>query len=164
MAKVAGSLKQSTDIMQMVNNLSKIPEMQQTMMEMAREMTKAGVIEEMMEDTLGMMDDDDLEEEADEEVSKVLAEVTKGTRTRTIVATRQQLTRCARRCSWAAVCSAARARRLGRRARRDRGRHGGTSVPLECPAVRLMTRRFLGCVGPFVSLSIPFCVVFTLTH
>lgn len=40
---------------------------------------QAGIIEEMLEDTFEGIEDDDLEEAAQEEVDKVLFEVTKGT-------------------------------------------------------------------------------------
>lgn len=40
--------------------------------------SQAGIIEEMMEDTFEGMEDDDLEEAAQEEVDKILFEVTKG--------------------------------------------------------------------------------------
>jgi charged multivesicular body protein 3 len=39
---------------------------------------KAGIIEEMIDDTMDVMDDEDIEEAADEEVNKVLMEVTAG--------------------------------------------------------------------------------------
>ena len=41
-------------------------------------MMKAGIIEEMVEDTMEGLEDDDLEEAADTEVEKVLWELTKG--------------------------------------------------------------------------------------
>ena len=44
-------------------------------------MMKAGIIEEMVEDTMEGLEDDDLEEAADTEVEKVLWELTKGTYT-----------------------------------------------------------------------------------
>lgn len=40
---------------------------------------QAGIIEEMLEDTFEGLEEDDLEEAAQEEVDKVLFEVTKGT-------------------------------------------------------------------------------------
>ena len=41
--------------------------------------SQMGIIEEMMEDTMESIDDqDDLEEEAQEEVDKILFEITKG--------------------------------------------------------------------------------------
>ena len=39
---------------------------------------QAGIIEEMMEDTFEGMEEDDMEEAAQEEVDKILFEVTKG--------------------------------------------------------------------------------------
>lgn len=44
---------------------------------------QAGIIEEMLEDTFEGMEEDDLEEAAQEEVDKILFEVTKGTSCRT---------------------------------------------------------------------------------
>jgi len=78
--KVAGSLAKSTEVMKTMQQLVKLPEIQRTMMEMSREMMKAGIIEEMLEDTMeGITDNDELEEEADAEIDKVLFELTAGT-------------------------------------------------------------------------------------
>ncbi|KAJ2493343.1 Vacuolar protein-sorting-associated protein 24 [Coemansia sp. RSA 2050] len=76
--KVAGSLKKSTLVMRSVNQLVRVPQLQVTLMEMSKEMMKAGVIEEMTEDMLDALDDDELEDEANDEVMKVLAEITNG--------------------------------------------------------------------------------------
>ena len=58
--------------MKVVNDLIKVPELNQTMQQMSKEMMKAGLIEETMGE---MMDDafdtDDIEEDADAEVDKV---------------------------------------------------------------------------------------------
>eukprot|EP01122_Echinamoeba_exundans_P013789 TRINITY_DN6077_c0_g1_i1.p1 TRINITY_DN6077_c0_g1~~TRINITY_DN6077_c0_g1_i1.p1 ORF type:complete len:143 (-),score=46.14 TRINITY_DN6077_c0_g1_i1:43-471(-) len=71
--KLAGAIKKSADVMRMMNNLIKLPQLNQTMMVMAREMEKAGLIEEMIDD---MMDnDDEVEDEANEEVDKVMDEL-----------------------------------------------------------------------------------------
>ncbi|KAK7060592.1 Vacuolar protein-sorting-associated protein 24 [Paramarasmius palmivorus] len=78
MVKVTGSLQKSTEIMKLSNSLIKLPQVSQTMREMSMEMTKAGIMEEMLEDTLEMEDDEELEEEADEEVDKVLFQLTDG--------------------------------------------------------------------------------------
>ena len=40
MAKVSGSLRKSTEIMKLSNNLIKLPQISQTMREMSMEMTK----------------------------------------------------------------------------------------------------------------------------
>ncbi|GLB33864.1 putative vacuolar sorting protein VPS24 [Lyophyllum shimeji] len=78
MVKVTGSLQKSTEIMKLSNALIKLPQISQTMREMSMEMTKAGIMEEMLEDTLEMDEDEELEEEADAEVDKVLFELTDG--------------------------------------------------------------------------------------
>ncbi|XP_055927840.1 charged multivesicular body protein 3-like [Argiope bruennichi] len=77
--RVAGSLEKSTEVMKHMEKLVKIPEISRTMQEMSKEMMKAGIIEEMIEDTLeGLDDQDELEEEAQEEIDKVLWELTAG--------------------------------------------------------------------------------------
>ncbi|KAH9006827.1 vacuolar sorting protein Vps24 [Lactarius hatsudake] len=78
MAKVSGSLQKSTEIMKLSNNLIKLPQISQTMREMSMEMTKAGIMEEMLDDALDVEEDEEVEEEADEEVDKVLFELTNG--------------------------------------------------------------------------------------
>ncbi|KAG7449127.1 vacuolar sorting protein VPS24 [Guyanagaster necrorhizus] len=78
MIKVTGSLQKSTQIMKLSNSLIKLPQISQTMREMSMEMTKAGIMEEMLGDTLDMDEDEELEEEADAEVEKVLFELTNG--------------------------------------------------------------------------------------
>lgn len=76
--RMAGALEKSTEVMRTMQQLVKVPEIQATMQEMSKEMMKAGIIEEMLEDTFESMEDDDLEEIAQEEVDKILFEVTKG--------------------------------------------------------------------------------------
>jgi len=79
MMKVTGSLHKSTEIMKLSNQLVKLPQISAVMREMSMEMMKAGIMEEMMDETLQSVDDDEeLEEEADEEVEKVLFELTDG--------------------------------------------------------------------------------------
>lgn len=76
--KISHTLQKSTSIMSLVNNLVKLPEISATMQEMSAEMMKAGIIEEMMEDTIEMGDEEGIEEEAEDEVNKVLFELTDG--------------------------------------------------------------------------------------
>jgi len=77
--RLAGTLEKSTEVMSSMQNLIKVPEIQAVMMAMSREMTKAGIIEEMLEDTMESMDDqEELEDAAQEEVDKILFEVTSG--------------------------------------------------------------------------------------
>lgn len=77
--RIAGCLEKSTDVMKSMQALIKLPEIQKTMMEMSKEMMKAGIIEEMLEDTMEGLDDTEEEEEAaQEEIDKVLFELTAG--------------------------------------------------------------------------------------
>ncbi|KAA0711451.1 Charged multivesicular body protein 3 [Triplophysa tibetana] len=77
--RVAGALQKSTEVMKAMQSLVKIPEIQATMRELSKEMMKAGIIEEMMEDTLGgMEDEDEMEEAAEAEVDKILFDITAG--------------------------------------------------------------------------------------
>ncbi|KAJ6536625.1 vacuolar sorting protein Vps24 [Mycena sp. CBHHK59/15] len=78
MIKVTGSLQKSTEIMKLSNALIKLPQISQTMREMSMEMTKAGIMEDMLADTLDLEEDGELEDEADAEVDRVLAELTDG--------------------------------------------------------------------------------------
>ena len=65
-------MSQSTEVLQAMQQLVKVPEVARTMQEMSKEMMKAGIMEEMMEDTFeGLEDQDELEEAAQEEVDKV---------------------------------------------------------------------------------------------
>ena len=77
--KIEGSVKASTGIMKDVNTLVRLPELTGTMRELSQELMKAGIIEEMVGDSLP--DDNLLEgedEEADAEVDKVLGEILQG--------------------------------------------------------------------------------------
>ena len=70
--RVAGSVSKSTEVMQAMQSLVKVPEVAATMRELSKEMMKAGIIEEMMDETMESIEDsEDMEEEADEEVDKV---------------------------------------------------------------------------------------------
>lgn len=76
--RIAGALEKSTEVMKSMQALVKMPEIQATMRDMSKEMMKAGIMEEMLDDTMETLDDDELEEEADSEVEKVLYELTAG--------------------------------------------------------------------------------------
>ncbi|NWR05055.1 CHMP3 protein, partial [Sylvia borin] len=77
--RVAGSLQKSTEVMKAMQNLVKIPEIQATMRDLSKEMMKAGIIEEMLEDTFeGLEDQEEMEEEAEAEIDKILFEITAG--------------------------------------------------------------------------------------
>ncbi|KAF7846046.1 hypothetical protein BT93_L5455 [Corymbia citriodora subsp. variegata] len=76
--KIEGSMKISTGIMKDVNSLIKLPELTGTMNELSQELMKAGIIEEMVGDTIDNQTLLDDEEEAEAEVDAVLGEVLKG--------------------------------------------------------------------------------------
>lgn len=78
MRKIEGSIKASVGIMKDVNMLVKLPEISGTMRELSQELVKAGIIEEMVGDSLpeGELLEDE-EEEAEAEVDKVLGEILK---------------------------------------------------------------------------------------
>jgi len=77
--KVAGCLQKSSEVMKTMQQLVRLPEIQKTMMEMSREMMKAGIIEEMLEDTMeSVTESEDMEEEAQGEIDKILFELTTG--------------------------------------------------------------------------------------
>lgn len=77
--RIAGSLQKSTEVMQAMHALVKLPEISGTMQEMSREMTKMGILEEMIEETMESIEDtEEIEEEAQSEIDKILWEVTAG--------------------------------------------------------------------------------------
>jgi charged multivesicular body protein 3 len=75
--KIEGSIKASTSVMKDVNSLVRLPELTGTMRELSMELVKAGIIEEMIDDSLpnGEIDED---EEVEGEVDKVLNEIMAG--------------------------------------------------------------------------------------
>ncbi|KAI4197988.1 MAG: hypothetical protein LQ350_005574 [Teloschistes chrysophthalmus] len=77
--KIEGSIKASTGIMKDVNSLVRLPELTGTMRELSQELVKAGIIEEMVGDSLpdeSLVEGED--EEAEAEVDKVLGEILQG--------------------------------------------------------------------------------------
>jgi charged multivesicular body protein 3 len=81
MMKMAGNMQKSTEVMKCMSNLIKVPEIQATMRELSQEMAKAGLLEEMMDDAMESALGDDgpeMEEAAENEVDKVLWEITQG--------------------------------------------------------------------------------------
>lgn len=70
--RVAGSLEKSTEVMQAMQNLVRLPEIANVMREMSKEMMKAGIIEEMLDETMESVDEsEELEDEVQAEVDKV---------------------------------------------------------------------------------------------
>merc|ERR1740130_1762662 len=68
----ASSLKMSSAVMKQMNGLMKVPEIAQTKEAMRREMAKAEITDELIEDAFEESDD---EEEVDSEVAKVMDEM-----------------------------------------------------------------------------------------
>lgn len=65
--------------MQAMQRLIRTPEVAHTMQELSKEMMKAGIIEEMLDETMDSFEDtEELEEAAQTEIDKVLYEITKG--------------------------------------------------------------------------------------
>ncbi|KAF7174150.1 hypothetical protein CNMCM5623_006654 [Aspergillus felis] len=79
MRKIQGSLKKSTGIMKDVNTLVRLPELTGTMRQLATELVRAGIIEEMVDDAIPNNElYEDEEDEAEAEVDKVLQEILQG--------------------------------------------------------------------------------------
>ncbi|CCG81882.1 Vacuolar protein-sorting-associated protein [Taphrina deformans PYCC 5710] len=74
--KITGALQKSTKMMKEVNTLVKLPELTAIMGRLQMEMTKAGIMDEMVSDTLDLSEFNEEEEEAEEEVEKILGELT----------------------------------------------------------------------------------------
>jgi len=73
--KVMGHLTKSADVMKAMNRLVKVGEISETMQQMQKEMCKAGVIEEMVDDAFDALDGEEDEDAADEEVDRVMQEL-----------------------------------------------------------------------------------------
>lgn len=73
--RIEGSIRASVGIMKDVNSLVRLPELTGTMQELSRELMKAGIIEEMVGDSLPDQMEEEDEEEAESEVDKVLGEI-----------------------------------------------------------------------------------------
>lgn len=81
MIRVTGCMQKSVEVMTLMNSLMRVPQMNAVMMAMSREMEKAGLMEEMMDDALGEMDgEEELDDAAEEEVDKALDDILAGVR------------------------------------------------------------------------------------
>jgi len=83
MMKLAGVMQKSTAVLGMMNQLVRLPELNKVMFAMSREMEKAGLIEEIINDTF---EDEELDEEADQEVDKIVEEITMPLKTAKVAA------------------------------------------------------------------------------
>jgi len=76
--KVSETMNKSGEILKMMGNLVKMRELRENCKNFAKQMMKAGIIEDTMEDAFAQLEDPDMEELADKEVDKVLYEITQG--------------------------------------------------------------------------------------
>lgn len=75
MIKLQGVISKSNEVMVAMNQLVNLPEMQATMGTFAREMERAGLIDELVADTMEGISGDDIETEADKEADKIVQEI-----------------------------------------------------------------------------------------
>lgn len=71
------SISTSTGLMKEVNSLIHLPQMRNTMMELEKELLRSGLINEIMDDTLDIVDNSINEEDLDEQVEQIIAQYTK---------------------------------------------------------------------------------------
>lgn len=72
--RVTNAMSNVADIMTLMNQLVRVPELQKTMRVLNREMCQASIVDEILGDVV----DEDVEVEADSEVAAILAEITQG--------------------------------------------------------------------------------------
>eukprot|EP00041_Stephanoeca_diplocostata_P022569 m.540245 g.540245 ORF g.540245 m.540245 type:complete len:222 (+) comp22096_c0_seq3:218-883(+) len=80
MLRISNTLEKSTSLMSAMNQLVSTSAVSETMRALTMEMTKAGVIEETINEAMdaSLGDSEEIEEAADEEVNSVLWEITNG--------------------------------------------------------------------------------------
>mmetsp|Transcript_13011 Transcript_13011/g.25253 ORF Transcript_13011/g.25253 Transcript_13011/m.25253 type:complete len:270 (-) Transcript_13011:221-1030(-) len=77
--RMAQVLQSSTKVMSSMNALMKIPQISKNMHEMAMEMERAGLIEEIMDDAMdSAFDTEGMDDEVDKEVDNIISELTAG--------------------------------------------------------------------------------------
>jgi len=76
LVRAAGSMKRSSDVMAAMNKLVNVPQLQKTMIEMQREMQRAGLIDDMVNDAMESLDGDEIEEESENQINSIVAEIT----------------------------------------------------------------------------------------
>ncbi|CCK68366.1 ESCRT-III subunit protein VPS24 KNAG_0A07130 [Huiozyma naganishii CBS 8797] len=77
MRTITNQMAQSASLMHEVNSLVHLPQLQSTMVELEKELMKAGIISEMVDDTMESVGEDtELDEEVDAEVNKIVEQYT----------------------------------------------------------------------------------------
>lgn len=77
--KIQGVMGKSTEIMKSMNKLVSVKEISETMGNMAREMERAGLVEEIIGETMDALEPEGLDSQADVEVDKIMTELASGT-------------------------------------------------------------------------------------
>lgn len=77
-AKVVGHMEANAAVMKSLGAMMSVSTVAKTAREMQKELAHAGVVEEMIDDSLAVLDSDDVEEAADEEVDNILNEILSG--------------------------------------------------------------------------------------
>lgn len=78
MRTLSNQMADTTGLMREVNSLVRLPQLQSTMIELEKELMKAGIIGEMIDDSMESVQtlDDEMDEEIDEEVNKIVEQYT----------------------------------------------------------------------------------------
>lgn len=79
MRMLSNQMADSAGLMREVNSLVKLPQLQSTMIELEKELMKAGIINEMIDDTTETVqqgDNEEMDEEVDEEINKIVEQYT----------------------------------------------------------------------------------------
>ncbi|QLL34270.1 hypothetical protein HG536_0G01290 [Torulaspora globosa] len=78
MRTLSNQMADSTGLMREVNSLVRLPQLQGTMIELEKELMKAGIISEMVDDTMEAVQDQDeeLDEEVEKEVNRIVEQYT----------------------------------------------------------------------------------------
>lgn len=78
MRMLSNQMADSAGLMREVNSLVRLPQLQGTMIELEKELIKAGIMSEMVDDTMeGVQDqDEEMDEEVDKEVNKIVEQYT----------------------------------------------------------------------------------------
>lgn len=73
--KIKGSLQKSTAIMQDMNQLIRLPQISRTVQELSKELTKSGIIDEMVDDVLDSAEWEDEDLDENEEIEELLTNI-----------------------------------------------------------------------------------------
>jgi charged multivesicular body protein 3 len=78
MVKVTGCLQKNTQVMKSMNSLMKLPQMRESMYQMSKEMMKAGLMEDLVNETMESLEDEGEQEIVDAEVDNIVNQILEG--------------------------------------------------------------------------------------